>query len=268
MVLSLQTPTATSLLSGCSATFNGNGRLVTSLSNSPLGQYSSNTVTYVALQPDNQIVIAFRCVTDVASGGSDVGSCLARFTATGVSDSAFTNGAPRIASSSSSFCSTNSFALQADGRIVTAGRVNLPHGSGTDLICVLRRTDNGLVDTSFGAGGQVNTPISGSGKRDGANAVALQPDSKLVAVGVCNDNTMCVTRYLGGPFNAQNCSMDVDGDGQVLGTTDALIIARVSLGMSGSAVLSGISFPSHAARKTWPAIRDYLVNQCGMSVVP
>ena len=57
--------------------------------------------------------------------------------------------------------------------------------------------------------------------------------------------------------------MDIDGDGRVLPTTDALILARASLGLSGAAVLNGIA--TTGPRNTWPLIRDFLVNQCGMS---
>jgi hypothetical protein len=62
--------------------------------------------------------------------------------------------------------------------------------------------------------------------------------------------------------------MDIDGDNRVLATTDMLIGARVALGITGNAVIGGITFAGHASRTTWPAIRDYLVSQCGMSVAP
>jgi hypothetical protein len=48
--------------------------------------------------------------------------------------------------------------------------------------------------------------------------------------------------------------------------TDSLILARVSLGFTGTAVTQGITFASTAQRTSWPAIRDYLFNQCGMAV--
>ena len=42
---------------------------------------------------------------------------------------------------------------------------------------------------------------------------------------------------------------------------------RVALGITGTAVVNGINFPGNATRNTWPLIRDYLVTQCGMSLV-
>ena len=62
--------------------------------------------------------------------------------------------------------------------------------------------------------------------------------------------------------------MDIDGDNQTIATKDGLIATRVMLGLTGSAVIGGITFASHATRTTWPAIRDYLVSQCGMSIAP
>lgn len=79
-------------------------------------------------------------------------------------------------------------------------------------------------------------------------------------------NDFCIVRYDGGPFGYQNCKLDVDGDNQVLATTDSLIHARIALGITGAAVVSGIAFPPNATRNTWPLIRDYLVRQCGMSL--
>jgi hypothetical protein len=38
------------------------------------------------------------------------------------------------------------------------------------------------------------------------------------------------------------------------------------LGMTGSSVVNGISFAAHATRTTWPAIREYLITQCGMQI--
>jgi len=128
----------------------------------------------------------------------------------------------------------------------------------------------GDLDTTFGAGfGMVRTAI-GTGI-DLGNAIALQPDGKIVVAGECWNGSgwsFCLARYQGGPFGYRNCTMDIDGDVVVLATTDALLLARTSLGMTGSAVINGISFASHATRKTWPDIRNYLITQCGMTLAP
>jgi hypothetical protein len=61
--------------------------------------------------------------------------------------------------------------------------------------------------------------------------------------------------------------MDIDGDGVVLPTTDGLLMARVSAGLSGSAVTTG-ALGGNATRSSWAAIRDYLAITCSMNVAP
>ena len=100
--------------------------------------------------------------------------------------------------------------------------------------------------------------------------VLIQPDGKLLLSGYCGAaaQRFCLARFEGGPFGYQNCSMDLDGDGMPMSANDALIHARVSLGLTGSAVVNGIAFAATAKRNTWLLIRDYLVSQCGMSLLP
>ncbi len=75
-------------------------------------------------------------------------------------------------------------AVQPDGKIVEGGV-----GSG-GVFAVARYTPNGLVDTPFGQGGlvRVPTPPGGDPSGSGANAVAVQPDGKLVATGYFSTN--------------------------------------------------------------------------------
>ena len=115
-------------------------------------------------------------------------------------------------------------------------------------------------------------------KRDTAASILLQSDGKIVAAGHCDigtagseNITFCLARYQGGPFGARNCSLDIDGDGKVLATTDSLIHARIALGITGSAVLGGITFPAGATRDQWGTnnardIRKFLITQCGLNV--
>jgi hypothetical protein len=79
---------------------------------------------------------------------------------------------------------------------------------------------------------------------------------------------ICATRLSGGPFGYQSCSPDIDGDGLMTATVDALINTRVMLGLTGSAVTGGITFPADATRNSWSDIRTYLVTQCGMTIAP
>jgi Protein of unknown function (DUF1566) len=66
---------------------------------------------------------------------------------------------------------------------------------------------------------------------------------------------------------ATRCTMDIDGDNVVNSTSDALIHARIAVGMTGPEVLNGLNIPLNAVRRDWTSIRDHLVNRCGMSLL-
>src|SRR5215469_15043858 len=74
-----------------------------------------------------------------------------------------------------------SLALQADGKIVLAGIAY--HGStvNTSDFALARYNTDGSLDTGFGVGGKQSLDFVGS--YDQANGVAIQSDSKIVAVG-------------------------------------------------------------------------------------
>lgn len=131
-------------------------------------------------------------------------------------------------------------------------------------------TFTGVASTAHSLG-----PVTANS--DGVDSLLVQPfDQKIVSVGTCNMNTaaspnykFCAARYHGGPGPAPaGCSMDIDGDGATLATTDSLIHARIALGMNGASVVGGIVFAPAATRKTWFEIRDYLGSACGMSLTP
>jgi uncharacterized delta-60 repeat protein len=68
-------------------------------------------------------------------------------------------------------------AVQPDGKIVVAGSAST--AAGRDMALV-RYNPNGTLDTSFGNGGRVVTPVGGYGE---ATALVLQPDGKIVTAG-------------------------------------------------------------------------------------
>ncbi len=235
--------------------FNTTGKVITAIGS------STDVASAVALQPDGKIVVAGYCWN-----GNNYDFCLARYLPRGTLDTSFNTTGTVITAIGSSNDTANALALQPDGKLVVAGGCS--NGSNSDF-CLARYLPSGALDTSFNTTGKVITPIGSS--TDVARALALQPDGKIVVAGSCSNgsnNDFCLARYQGGPFDARNCSMDIDGDNQTFATTDGLIAARVMLGLTGNAVIGGITFASHATRTTWPAIRNYLVSQCGMSIVP
>jgi alpha-tubulin suppressor-like RCC1 family protein len=65
------------------------------------------------------------------------------------------------------------------------------------------------------------------------------------------------------PIGVVKCSLDLDGDGQVLATTDAVLMARAALGYTGAALTSNALTPA-APRGTPADILSYLSASCGI----
>ena len=220
----------------------------------------------VALQADGQIVVAGTCRINT-SGNFNL--CIARYGSNGKRrDASFgptANG--DVPFGIDTFF--GSLALQPDGKIVLNGYCLA--GGFQYSVCIARLTSEGKLDTTFdgnSSNGDGKIVLTGSAFTQ-STAMALQQDGKIVLAGVCQasfDSNFCLTRLNGGPFEAKQCSLDIDGDGLVLATTDVLIHTRIALGIKGPAVIGGINFPANAKRKTWPLIRDFLFSQCGVAV--
>src|SRR5947209_17734305 len=74
--------------------------------------------------------------------------------------------------------------LQPDGKLVAAGYAS---SASNTAFALVRYNADGSLDTSFGTGGQVTTPIESIGNQ--AFALVLQPDGKLVAAGDANNGS-------------------------------------------------------------------------------
>ncbi|HEV3085547.1 MAG TPA: DUF4214 domain-containing protein [Gemmataceae bacterium] len=139
----------------------------------------------VAEQPDGRIVAAGFATT----AGGEVEFALARFLANGTLDSSFGNGGKVETAIGGNVDEATAVKLQSDGAIVVAGfSTQTPNGN---LFAVARYDVNGNLDPSFGTGGIVTTNF-GLASLDRANALLIQPDSKIVAVGSSNQGASTV----------------------------------------------------------------------------
>src|SRR6185503_18428486 len=102
-----------------------------------------------------------------------------RLTTTGALDASFLGGQVAVQMSTGND-QANAIAVQSDGKIVLAGSAEVT--GGNDAFSVARINTNGTLDSGFGTGGVVNTPI-GSFFSDG-HAVAIQTDGKIVVGGL------------------------------------------------------------------------------------
>jgi uncharacterized delta-60 repeat protein len=85
-------------------------------------------------------------------------------------------------------------AVQANGQAVAGGG----HFLGTDVFGLARINSGGSLDLSFGSGGTLTTFIQGN---DSVGALVVQPDGKIIAVGLSEDNStgqvdVALVRYL------------------------------------------------------------------------
>lgn len=163
----------------------GTGRVTTSIGNGEDRAHS------VVVEADGKIVVAGE-----AHNGSNFDFAVVRYTDAGVLDTSFGGGTGKVITP---IGSSNDFgermAVQADGEIVVVGRSS---SGGTNDFAVVRYTDTGALDVSFGGGtGRVTTPI-GTGD-DEARSVAFQSDGKIVVAGHSGggvSHDFAVVRYL------------------------------------------------------------------------
>jgi uncharacterized delta-60 repeat protein len=75
--------------------------------------------------------------------------------------------------------------VQPDGRVVAAGGADNLNSTGFDF-ALARYNGDGSLDSSFGDGGRATTDFLGI--LDAAAGVALQPDGRIIAVGVASND--------------------------------------------------------------------------------
>jgi uncharacterized delta-60 repeat protein len=143
--------------------FGDGGKVITAIGNNDRG-YA------VALQPDGKIITAGTSVI----GSFRINIILARYHADGTLDNSFGNGG-KVISQFGDMSVARAIALQSDGKILVAGQVE-------DFFGMVRYNQNGSLDTAFGNRGIAAAPF-GSTIHE-ANAIAIQPDGKIVLAGV------------------------------------------------------------------------------------
>ncbi|MUG95780.1 hypothetical protein F7734_26855 [Scytonema sp. UIC 10036] len=150
--------------------FGSSGKVITSITNS--SNYDDNSVV---LQADGKILIA-----GAALNGSNTDFVVARYNADGTTDTSFGTNGQVMTPIGSSSDKSYSIALQSDGKIVTAGYIEY---SNSRDYAVVRYNPDGSLDTSFGSGGKVITPVGNSYGYDVCFDIVIQSDGKIVAGG-------------------------------------------------------------------------------------
>lgn len=209
----------------------------------PVGA-SGDTGRALVLQPDGKIIAVGYCIV------SNTDFCAVRLTPTGGLDSSFAGpgglGAGKAVfpiGTSSDFA--HAAALQADGKIVLAGACSV---AAVNQFCAARLGADGTLDSTFNGpaangAGKFTFPI---GTADGALAVAVQPDGKLVFAGSCSNGTntdFCLARLHGndGTFDATFDGPAGGGNGRFVASISANYdsIQAVAITVDGKILAAG-----------------------------
>jgi serralysin len=142
-------------------TFGSQGKVITQFSR------GEDFVNDIVIDASNRIV---------AAGYSSPNFAIARYNVDGSLDLTFDGDGKVTTDFFGFFDQGNSVAIQPDGKIVVAG-IALPSSSSPNF-GLARYNSDGSLDNSFGTNGKLITDFSGQSAS--ANALALQPDSKVV----------------------------------------------------------------------------------------
>ncbi|MBC8124370.1 MAG: hypothetical protein H7X70_01430 [Candidatus Kapabacteria bacterium] len=189
----------------------------------------NNYCKAVVVQEDDKIVVAGNTQNDVA---------LIRYHSNGSLDTSFGTGGVVTTSISGGGDVTNGIAIQSDGKFVLVGYSGI--FPNYDVLLV-RYSEDGALDESFGTGGTVLTNIGAKG--DQGHAVAIQSDGKIVVAGNYDNGTnsdIVLVRY------TENGKLDSSfhNDGIVTtGVGPAGEIARsVAVQSDGKILITGYSY--------------------------
>jgi uncharacterized delta-60 repeat protein len=212
---------------------------------------SGGEATALAVQSDGKLVAAGYS-HDATTGNNFT---LVRYKPNGSLDTGFGGKAPDVPGTVTTDiggADDDAFAvaLQPDGKIVAAGQTF--NGSNYDFALV-RYNVNGSLDTTFGAGGGSETPIGAHD--DVAEAVALQPDGKIVAAGYSNSSTtgdnFAVVRYNANGFPDSSFGTNGKVTTSLGSSTDRALAVAVQA--DGKVVAAG--FSSNGANDDFAVVR-------------
>jgi uncharacterized delta-60 repeat protein len=139
----------------------------------------SDEAESIAVQADGKIVVA-----GFTLSGVTLDYMVARLTTDGSRDTTFGNGGHVITPFGTGQDFARALAIQSDGAIVVAGSGS--SNTVTDFGLV-RYLPSGALDTSFDGDGLLGVDFFGAG--DSAEAIAIQPDSRIVAAGVVRNGS-------------------------------------------------------------------------------
>ena len=193
------------------STFDGDGKLTLSFG-------TPSRALGVAIQADGKIVVA----------GDGAGMTLARVTTGGVLDATFGTGGKATLPGGAA----RAVRVQPDGKLLIAG------GMGSAFLAA-RFTSGGVLDSTFSGDGIATVDFPNPmGGGDGANAMALQADGKVVLAGFAGESAAIARLTASGAPDPT-----FSGDGQVTTTLgNRVVINAVAIDALGRILAVGETF--------------------------
>ena len=193
----------------------------------------------IALQPDGK-VIAVGYAND--SWGNAKTWAVVRYNANGSLDTTFNKTGKVLGfGKGSNSEEAYSVAVQADGKIVVAGRV--ADGDGGWDFALARYSTSGTLDATFGTGGKVQTDLGWVHEQrsssDSVFDLLIQPDGKIVVAGGTSNGLPVVARY----DAAGKLDLTFSGDG--VAALDTLV------GWGAVTEFRGVGLQSGPAGRLW-----------------
>jgi uncharacterized delta-60 repeat protein len=185
-------------------------------------------------------------------GSSSRNIALIRYLPNGTLDSTFgTNGIVATQAGNNWGDYATDVAVQPDGKIIICGQASRTGPTAYDFVLV-RYLPNGMLDTNFGSNGITFTDF---GYYDKANALAIQPDGKIVVTGEATYDGMVVARYL--PDGALDTSFNHTG--YLLKDNNGLPLRgnKVLVQPDGKIVVGGNAYVTSSGND-----RDFAVFRC------
>ncbi|MEZ5018287.1 MAG: T9SS type A sorting domain-containing protein [Flavipsychrobacter sp.] len=200
----------------------------------------SSLANAIAIQDNGKIIVA----------GNAEGMAIARYNTDGSLDGNFGNGGMVLTNNPNSTAIANSILLQPDGKIIVGGHYQNTPPDGYAYI-LARYNSNGSLDATFGNGGISIIDIAagqGLGALDFLRKIVLQPNGKIIAVGVSGPNATLVR-------------LESNGDTDSLFGINGIVTTNYST--SGNSIFNDVMIQPDgkivAAGSTTAAVPNFLV---------
>jgi uncharacterized delta-60 repeat protein len=167
------------------SSFGTGGKAIADFANQTDRAYS------VTIQLDGKILIS-----GITYNGNQTDAALIRYNSNGSLDTTFGNGGKVVTNFEGKDEWIESIAVQSDGKIVVGGYLTQNDPYLNIDFALMRYNSDGSLDTSFGNGGRVITPMSDG--QDFIASIVIQPDGKVVVTGgvmVNGNNNFILARY-------------------------------------------------------------------------